>query len=109
MDPALWTVAGLSGLVGCRGRGRGRSVLVFGRGEISEGGVSSVAVVEALDVLEDLGAELSACRPGLAVHELLLEGREEALGDGVVVGIAREPIDTAIPKARLTYCEPRSL
>jgi hypothetical protein len=32
--------------------------------------------------------KLSTCRPGLAVHELLLEGREEALGDGIIEAVA---------------------
>ena len=40
-------------------------------------------VVEDLDVVEDLPAQLLALGPGVAVDELLLEGREEALGDGV--------------------------
>jgi hypothetical protein len=45
--------------------------------------VSSLSVVERLDVLEDGGAEVASARPWLAVHELLLDRREEALGDSV--------------------------
>jgi hypothetical protein len=45
--------------------------------------VSSLAVVERLDVVEDGRGEIASARPGLAVHELLLQSREEALGDGV--------------------------
>ena len=36
--------------------------------------------IEDLDVVEDLGAQLGLRWPRLAVDELLLEGREEALG-----------------------------
>lgn len=45
-------------------------------------------VVEDLDVVEDLPAELFSLWPGAAVDELLLERREEALGDGVVEAVA---------------------
>ena len=45
--------------------------------------VSADAVVERLDVVEDLRGELAARRPGAAVDEFLLERGEEALGDGV--------------------------
>jgi len=45
--------------------------------------VPASGVVEDLDVVEDLLAELLSVRPGAAVDELLLEGGEEALGDGV--------------------------
>jgi uncharacterized protein (TIGR04141 family) len=57
--------------------------LVFARGELPESCVASSAIVEDLDVLEDLTAELGLGRPGAAVDQLLLERREEALGDGV--------------------------
>jgi hypothetical protein len=50
--------------------------------------VPSLAVVERFDVLEDLAGQLAAGRPGASVHELLLEGREEALGNGVVEAVA---------------------
>jgi len=45
------------------------------------------AVVEGLDVVEDFGAQLGACRPGAAVDQLLLERREEAFSDGVVEAV----------------------
>jgi hypothetical protein len=45
--------------------------------------VSSLAVVEGFDVLEDGGAEIASAGPWLAVNELLLDRCEEALGDGV--------------------------
>jgi hypothetical protein len=50
--------------------------------------VSAVAVIERLDVLEDGGAEFTPCGPCLAVDELLLQRREEALGHSVVLGVA---------------------
>ena len=43
----------------------------------------AAGVVERFDVLEDLAGQLAASRPGRSVDELLLEGREERLGDGV--------------------------
>jgi hypothetical protein len=45
--------------------------------------VPALAVVERLDVLEHGRLQLEPVRPGAAVDELLLEGREEGLGDGV--------------------------
>jgi hypothetical protein len=48
----------------------------------------SAAVEEELDVLEDFRAQLSLHRPRAAVDELLLERREEALGDGVVEAVS---------------------
>jgi hypothetical protein len=50
--------------------------------------VSSAAVVEGLDVVEDLGAQLSLLGPGAAVDEFLVERREEALGDRVIEAVA---------------------
>src|SRR5262249_44764356 len=41
-------------------------------------------IVEGLDVLEDGRAELGPRPPSAAVDELLLQSREEGLGDGVV-------------------------
>ena len=64
------------------------AVFVVGGREHPERGVTAAAVVEDLDVLEDLGAQLGLGRPGAAVDELLLERREEALGDGVVEAVA---------------------
>ena len=61
--------------------------LVLARGELPESGVASSAIVEDLDVLEDLAAELSLGRPCVTVDQLLLERREEALGDGVIEAV----------------------
>src|SRR5215217_3176200 len=57
-------------------------------GEKAERGVPAAAVVEDLDVVEDLVAQLGLGWPAAAVDELFLERREEALGDGVVVAVA---------------------
>src|SRR3954463_1605534 len=57
-------------------------------GEKAERGVPAAAVEEDLDVLEDLGAQFGLGWPAAAVDELLLQRREEALGDGVVVAVA---------------------
>jgi hypothetical protein len=59
------------------------AVLEVQRREHPERGVSADAVVERFDVFEDLAGELAAVGPGVAVDEFLLEGGEEALGDGV--------------------------
>jgi hypothetical protein len=45
--------------------------------------VPALAVIERFDELEDLTDQLLTGRPRAAVDELLLEGREEGLGDGV--------------------------
>ena len=45
-------------------------------------------IVEALEVIEELGARRRPGGPGRVVDQLDLEGREEALGDGVVPAIA---------------------
>src|SRR5215218_2430926 len=63
-------------------------LLVLSRGDHAERGVTALAVVERLDVLEHGGLELEPARPAAAVDELLLERREERLGDGVVVGVS---------------------
>ena len=57
------------------------------RAQVVEGRVSSLTVVKALDVLEDGSTQLASGWPWLAVHELLLDRREEALRDSVVVGV----------------------
>jgi hypothetical protein len=41
-------------------------VLVFFGGEIVEGRVVSLAVVERLDVLKDLAGEFAVCLPGVS-------------------------------------------
>ena len=50
--------------------------------------MAASSVVERFDVFEHGGLQLVPRGPGAAVDELLLEGREERLGDGVVVGVA---------------------
>ena len=62
---------------------RESELFVVGWGEHVEGGVPALAVVERLDVLEHRGLQLEPVGPGAAVDELLFEGREERLGDGV--------------------------
>jgi hypothetical protein len=71
--------------------------LVLGRGDHAECGVAALAVVERLDVVEHGGLELEPRRPAAAVDELFLERGEERLGDRVVVGVPREPIEIAVP------------
>src|SRR3954452_19064369 len=71
-------------------------------GEISEREVPAPAVVEDLDVLEGRAAQVGLGWPTAAVDEFLLQGREEALGDGVVVAVAaaahrlRDPGDAGL-------------
>src|SRR3989441_11952065 len=45
-------------------------------------------IVEELEVLEELGARSRPSGPGRVMDQLDLQGREEALGDGVVPAIA---------------------
>src|ERR687893_277419 len=54
---------------------------------MSQGGVSSPGIVEALDVLEDRTPRYVPSRPRVAVDQLPLERGNEALGHRVVVGI----------------------
>src|SRR3954468_23030775 len=56
-------------------------------GEHPERGVPAAAVVEDLDVFEDLGAQFGLGWPAAAVDELFLQCREEALGDGVIKAV----------------------
>jgi hypothetical protein len=56
--------------------------------EVAERAVAALAVVEDFELLEDLGDQLAPSRPRAAVHELLLERREEVLGDGVGIAVA---------------------
>jgi len=58
------------------------------RTEVAERRMAALAVVEGLDVLEDRAPRGGARRPAVPVQEVELEGREEALGDGVVPAIA---------------------
>src|SRR4051794_36784185 len=54
---------------------------------MAQGGVSPSGVVEALDVLEDRTPHYLTARPRMAVDQLPLQGRDEALSHRVVVGI----------------------
>jgi hypothetical protein len=56
--------------------------------KLPEMAVAALAVIEDLDVVEDLGPQFDLRGPGAAVDELCFEGREEALGDGVVEAVA---------------------
>ena len=69
-SPALVDRVWLGGLVFCDS-GWGH-LLVVGRGSLAEGAVASFAVVEDLDVVEDLGADLCLRGPGAAVDQFLL-------------------------------------
>jgi hypothetical protein len=80
-----------------------RAVLELHRGQVAERGVPAAAVEEDLDVLEDLGPQLRLGRPRADVDELLLERREEALGDRVIEAVALAPIDWAMPAARACW------
>ena len=53
-----------------------------------EAAAAPAAVVEDLDVVEHLGPQLILVGPRAAVDQLLLERREEALGDGMVEAVA---------------------
>src|SRR5260370_18365596 len=53
-----------------------------------ECGVSAPAVVEALDPVEEREPGLVAGAEGVPVEQFGLDGGEEALGDGVVEGVA---------------------
>src|SRR5689334_15520099 len=57
-------------------------------------------VVEVLDVVGNGVVRLGPRCEDVAVHEFLLQGREEALGDGVVVAVADAA--HALPEAVLS-------
>ena len=65
-------------------------LLVVGGGALSEGAVASFAVVEDLDVVEDLGAQLGLREPGAARTEPRVDGGE-ILGCCAPGGWARNP------------------
>jgi hypothetical protein len=71
--------------------GPSRRIVLFSKfdgGSLPERAMAALAVVEDFDVVEDLGAQLDLRRPRAAMDELLLQGREEALGDGVIEAVA---------------------
>ncbi|MDO9556042.1 MAG: hypothetical protein Q7J82_00450 [Coriobacteriia bacterium] len=55
---------------------------------VAEGGVTTAPVVEALDVVEDRGPRLRVVREPAALGQLGLDDGHEALGGGVVIGVA---------------------
>ena len=61
--------------------------LEFGRGSIPQERMSSAAVVEDLDVLEDISLGFPSCLVFTVVHQFGLEGVEEALHGGVVPAV----------------------
>lgn len=61
---------------------------------MTQRGVSSAGVVENLDVLEDRSPRHLPIRPRVAMNQLPLEGRDEALGHGVVVGFGHRSIES---------------
>jgi hypothetical protein len=65
---------------------------------VAERRVAPPRVVPAFDVLEELAPRLGRRPEGLAVEQLTLEGREEALAQGIVVGVADRAIDGRTPK-----------
>ncbi len=82
-------------------------LLVLGRGEVAERGVATPRVLEALHALEDLRGQLLASRRGAAVHELLLQGREECLGNRVVLAVTLGPHRSADPSLLARLPTPR--
>src|SRR5258708_28580544 len=64
-----------------------------------------VRVVPAFDEVEDGHAGLDLGREATAVQQLALEGRKEALAEGIVVGVAHAPHGR--PDARLAAAEPK--
>src|SRR5438132_9135771 len=64
-------------------------VLVGGGRAVAERGVQPASVEEHLDVVEHGSARVRTGRECLAVDAFEFEGREEALGDGVVPALAR--------------------
>lgn len=58
------------------------------RRSVAGGAVAPLGVVEHLDVVEDVGAGVTAGCIDLAADALALEQLEEALGHGVVMAVA---------------------
>src|SRR2546425_656877 len=79
---------GTRGLPGPGEARRERPALVGERGQVRKGRVPAVRVVPALDELEDGATRLDRGGEAPPGEELALEGREEALAQGVVVGVA---------------------
>src|SRR3989442_4848499 len=64
------------------------SLLENYRGQVREGGMAAARVVPAFDEVEDGQARVGVSREAVPIEQLALEGREEALAEGVVVGVA---------------------
>src|SRR6185437_8568191 len=62
--------------------------LVLRRRRVAERGVTALAVIPNLDVLEDRQTRDRSRHPDLAVEQFDLERREEALGHGVVEAVS---------------------
>ena len=62
--------------------------LVFDRGVHSQGGVTSLAVVEDLEVFEDGVGQFDAGPPSLPVEQLDLHSSPEGFDDGVIEAVA---------------------
>jgi hypothetical protein len=78
---------------------------------MSQGGVSSPDIVEALDILEDRTPPRLTTRPRVAVDLFPLQGRHEALSYRVVVGIGHRSHrgqKTLLPNPTDVYWLPRS-
>ena len=57
--------------------------------EVAKRRVAALAIVEALDVLEDGARRIGTRRPTAPVQEVEIQGREEALRHSVVPAVAR--------------------
>lgn len=91
MMSILWSGTLKLGFPRIRGQSCGALELMLGfdlrRGAVAERRMSTLSVVEGLDVVEQGGSQLVPARPSLAADELDLEGGEEGLGDGVVPAV----------------------
>jgi hypothetical protein len=84
-----------------------RAVLELGGTEVAEREVTTTAVAERFDVLEDRDAGHGLGRPRAAVHEVLLDRGVEALKHHVVEASSPlAPIATSIPPMRQRRVKP---
>jgi hypothetical protein len=68
--------------------------------------MAPLRVVVVLDVVADGVVRFGSRFESAAVHELFLEGREEALGDGVVVARERGVVSAGLQLASGRYVVP---
>jgi hypothetical protein len=66
-------------------------LLKVGWGQVAQGRVEALAIVEDLDVVEDVRTSNVVRRVNLSLDALGLEGGEEALGNGVIIADAGAP------------------